>query len=348
MLQKPNPKSKAKENIQYLDKRLKWWKNGDLTSLLTENRVIQQRLKKKLQKREENKQRSFCNLMLAGKVSKAMAFINNDDITLGVHPFSDEVKEHLEKKHPVGKAADPEILLPDNGVAPQPVIYEDIDADLVYKAAKKLQGSGGPSLIDADGWRHMLCSKSYGKASVALCDAIASLAKKLCREEVHPSCLSEFLACRLIPLDKGVDRDGNLGIRPIGIGEVLRRIVGKVVVHSIKEDIITAAGPLQTCAGLKSGIEASIHAMRLIFEDDETEGVLLVDAENAFNNLNRKAAISNIKQLCPSFHRFLANTYQIPAELYVNSNSTADCILSDEGSTQGDVAAMGMYAVGID
>ena len=56
--------------------------------------------------------------------------------------------------------------------------------------------------------------------------------------------------------------------------------MGKVVVHSIKEDIITAAGPLQTCAGLKSGIEASIHAMRLIFEDDETEGVLLVDAEN--------------------------------------------------------------------
>ena len=45
--------------------------------------------------------------------------------------------------------------------------------------------------------------------------------------------------------------------------------MGKVVVGNIKENIIDAAGPLQTCAGLKSGIEASIHAMRKIFEKDE-------------------------------------------------------------------------------
>ena len=86
--------------------------------------------------------------------------------------------------------------------------------------------------------------------------------------------------------------------------------------------------------------------MRIIFECDETEALLLVDAENAFNNLNRKAAIHNIKQLCPPFHRFLSNTYQIPAELHLNDNTGSESILSDEGSTQGDVAAMGMYAVG--
>ena len=60
-----------------------------------------------------------------------------------------------------------------------------------------------------------------------------------------------------------------------------------------------AAGPLQTCSGLKGGIEAAIHAMRLTFEKENTEAVLLVDAENAFNNLNRKAALQNIRQLCP-------------------------------------------------
>ena len=49
-------------------------------------------------------------------------------------------------------------------------------------------------------------------------------------------------------------------MRPIGIGEVLRRIVGKTVIGVIKEDIQEAAGPdsLQSCAGLKSGLEASI------------------------------------------------------------------------------------------
>ena len=39
------------------------------------------------------------------------------------------------------------------------------------------------------------------------------------------------------------------GIRPIGIGEVLRRIIGKAIRWEIKEDIIESAGCLQVCAG---------------------------------------------------------------------------------------------------
>ena len=174
---------------------------------------------------------------------------------------------------------------------------------------------------------------------------MANLAKKLCREDIHPDCLNEFVACRLIPLDKGEDALGNPGVRPIGIGEVLRRIISKVVVGNIRDDIIDAAGPLQTCAGLKSGIEASIHAMKDIFEEESTEALLLVDAENAFNKLNRKAAIHNIKQLCPSFHQFLSNTYQLPAQLIINDSNGSESLSSEEGSTQGDVCAMGMYAV---
>ena len=179
-----------------------------------------------------------------------------------------------------------------------------------------------------------------------LCAAISDLAKKLCRDQINPDTLTEFLANRLIPLDKGADKFGNPGVRPIGVGEILRRIVGKVIVGCIRDDIIQAAGPLQTCAGLKSGIEASIHAMRKIFEREETEALLLVDAENAFNNLNRKTAIHNIRELCPPFFRFLSNTYQTPSKMIINDQTKVDCILSEEGSTQGDVAAMGMYAIG--
>ena len=61
----------------------------------------------------------------------------------------------------------------------------------------------------------------------------------------------EYNACRLIPLDKGRTKDDKPGVRPIGIGEVLRRLVGKLLIHVIKDDITNAAGPLQTCSGLK-------------------------------------------------------------------------------------------------
>ena len=99
-------------------------------------------------------------------------------------------------------------------------------------------------------------------------------------------------------------KDGTPGIRPIGVGEVMRRLIGKLLISVIKKDITTAAGPLQTCSGLKAGIEAAIHAMHDKFEDESTKAILLVDAENAFNKLNRKAALENIKKLCPSFYRY--------------------------------------------
>ena len=43
------------------------------------------------------------------------------------------------------------------------------------------------------------------------------------------------------------------------------------------------AGPLQVCAGQVGGCEAVIHAMRLTFVNQNVEGALLIDAENAFN-----------------------------------------------------------------
>ena len=309
MLQKPSLKSKAKDHCKYLEKRLKLWSDGDLDSIMAENREIQKRLKPIQDKKKEIKEKAFSRLMLLGKVSQAMKFVDSENDTRGVHNLTEEIKQLLLKKHPKAREVNNDILLPTTANDPEPVIYEGINGIAVYNAAKRLQGSGGPTLMDADGWKHILCSKSYGTASTDLCNAIAELAKKLCRESIHPDMLKEFVANRLIPLDKGEDKKGKPGVRPIGIGEILRRIVGKVVVNNIKNDIISAAGPLQTCAGLKSGIEASIHAMRKIYEKDDTEAMMLVDAENAFNNLNREAALHNIKEICPFFHRYLFNTY---------------------------------------
>ena len=43
---------------------------------------------------------------------------------------------------------------------------------------------------------------------------------------------------------------------------------------------------------------------------------------------------------------FLSNTYQVPAKMFINDQEKSDNIWSEEGSTQGDVGAMAMYAVG--
>ena len=120
-------------------------------------------------------------------------WINNDDSVKGVHSLSDEIKEILQQKHPKARDVDPGvILLPGDGDAtspPEPVIYEEITANMVQTTARNMRGSGGPTLVDSDTWEHFLCSKHFGKASLDLCQAIADLTKILCVEEVHPNCL---------------------------------------------------------------------------------------------------------------------------------------------------------------
>ena len=77
----------------------------------------------------------------------------------------------------------------------------------------------------------------------------------------------------------------------------------------LRKDIQEAAGPLQTATGLQGAAEAAIHSMKLIFEQESTDGVILVDARNAFDSLNRKATLHNIRIICPEFPTVLINTY---------------------------------------
>ena len=142
------------------------------------------------------------------------------------------------------------------------------------------------------------------------------------------------IACRLIPRDK------QPGVRLIGVCEVSRRIISKAILNTISSDIQHAAGTLQLCAGQPAGIEAAIHAMCQLYDDDNTEAVLLVDA---FNLLNRQAALHNIRVLCPSQATILGNTYGGTADLFVGG----EVLSSQEGTTQGDPLTMCMYAIGI-
>ena len=103
---------------------------------------------------------------------------------------------------------------------------------------------------------------------------MARLTRLLVSEIVDPHSVEGLVACRLIDLSS---------VRPIGVGEVIRRIIGKCIRWVMKKDIQEAAGPLQMGIGLQSGAEAAIHTIKEIFDCKETDAVILVDASNAFN-----------------------------------------------------------------
>ena len=101
-----------------------------------------------------------------------------------------------------------------------------------------------------------------------------------------------FVACRLIPLDK------NSGLQPVGVDKVLGRIAGKVVMKFVKQDIKEAIGCFQLCTGKEVGCEATIGAIQGILESNEIEAILIVDAENAFNSISRKALLHLTPNTC--------------------------------------------------
>ena len=208
--------------------------------------------------------------------------------------------------------------------------------------ARTTQGGAGPSGTDADAWKRLLCSKSGGKSSETLCNSIANIVRRLASEHVDPTCIDSLLNCRLIPLDK------NPGIRPIGIGEVLRRIMGKAVSTFKKVDAMKAVGPLQLSVGQEGGAEAAAHAMREIYKDEKTQGLLFVDAENAFNSMNRNTALHNVQRICPILSTYLINTYRSPCKLFVANGKKHpnNFIWSSEGKTQGVNAASSFYSIG--
>ena len=116
----------------------------------------------------------------------------------------------------------------------------------------------------------------------------------------------------------------------------------KTILRIAQANIQSAVDSLQLCAWQEAACEAEIHAIRTSFNDEDTEAVLLVDATNAFNALNRQVALQNIRILCPILAPFFINTCHSPSKLFIDGVHNS----SQEGITQGDPLGMVVFATG--
>ena len=346
LLQKPSRQSKSKEHVTVLKRRLAAWRNGDILDLLDECSTIQTRLVKSTPKNTTKAiSKRFADLMKQGKVNAAVKLLTAS-MQGGILPLTDETMTLLHTKHPEPGTLNEDAVYQHQAPPVHPIVFDAITAESVRKAAMNTKGGAGPSGVDADGWRHILVSRNFGLASEELRSELALLIRKLCTEQIEvsrendhtSSNLEALLACRLIPVDKSP------GLRPIGVGEVLRRIAGKVVMSVAKGDVQCSVGSLQVCAGQAGGCEAAIHAMRNVFEDEESDAILLIDAANAFNSMNRATMLENIKKICPIVYTYAFNCYATHARLFVLGGQE---IRSCEGTTQGDPPSMAFYAIGL-
>ena len=180
LLQKPSKASKAKDHLKALERRLRLWEEGNVTELVNESKTIQERLSStNSQMNIEKLSCKFKQLIQKGNVNGALLLLTNN-MSNGILPLSHETLQMLSLEYPEAKQAPCEVLLQGPKRQILSIVYEDIDEDLVKKAAIKTKGGCGPSGLDAESWCRILVSNQFGTSALDLQTSIANFVKCLC------------------------------------------------------------------------------------------------------------------------------------------------------------------------
>ena len=147
-----------------------------------------------------------------------------------------------------------------------------------------------------------------------------------------PSCIIPFLCgASLLACQK---KDGRL--RPIAIGEVLRRLISKCVARAVQSEAVSFLSPLQVGVGIPGGCEAIVHSLASLLNDcsipPESRCTLLVDFSNAFNSIDRGLMFEEARARIPSMSSWLECCYGSQPVLFLGEHTILSCC----GVQQGD------------
>ena len=213
---------------------------------------------------------------------------------------------------------------------------------------------------DGTGWRYehvITICKADVEAKAAIEELIVSMATTTLPDDVRPF----FTASRLSALTKAKG-----GIRPLGIGTVFSRMVGRLHTARLRPtkdedtDVLQIEGVAKTLLGAgqtgvltPGGQEIVVHSLQLTMQEHPEWIFVELDATNAFNTLARNAIFKNAHAIAPELLPWLRTTYLHPSALYyiagddVVAEVNGVRLESKEGCRQGDPLGSLFYTLGI-
>ncbi|CEM28798.1 unnamed protein product [Vitrella brassicaformis CCMP3155] len=214
---------------------------------------------------------------------------------------------------------------------------------------KALKTAARGSAQGPTGWRYEHLRAIHDATShVPLTKLVDDIVQSNIPDHVRPILGS----ARLIGLEK-TDDDGSLtgGVRPIAIGEVLRRWVTRAICFLHRERFGEALSPHQYAVGVSSGAEKCIAAIRTFLGSgaaDEKRVVLSLDAKNAFSTISRQAILEGVNDLFPELTDFFLQWYGASSDLwFAHYDGTVRTIASTQGTQQGDSGGPVWYVCGL-
>ena len=313
--------------------RLRRWRAGEYAQLWREAvdlTKVPPKKKKKNRGGEEKTQEKrnaerAATLAEDAQFTKALQALTS----AGMAPPTPANVKTMKEKHPEARVQP--APLPTTEV-PQ-LSFSQVEVD---KAVKKFRrGSApGPSGLRPEHVKSTL-QAAPGRRDKAL-QSLTRLVNVMVKGEV-PTEIAPFLSgARLHAANK---KDG--GIRPIAIGNLLRRLVAKCCASKLQDKAAAVLGPHQLGVGVPGACEGIVHTVRKLLEADPSLFCLQVDLVNAFNLVNRDAAMEAVLQNFPEVLAWVKTCYGQPSHLLFGLVTLS----SQLGFQQGDPLASLLFSL---
>lgn len=309
-------------------------KSGRIKTVIAESVAIQHALtkKKKLNRKSKKKTNWISDVrkqVQEGEINRASRTLADE--ASAVVPPTNEIFQQMSQMFP--RAKDGSELLP---VADSNATnLTHFNAKDIMNEVVKLQGAGGPSLVDAKVFKRLILNKTFGTLATRIVKAIAAILNRMSLEQMSNQEIEPLVAVRMVAIKKP---DGTF--RPVGIAEIVRLLIAKTIAKAIKREVKEVTGSRQV-AGLQNCCEAAYKALNEMYEN--SSAVLILDAEGAFNNISRKGILKSVASNVPDAYQVIRNLYENPIPAHYNGKKFS----IENGTIQGCPLSTSMYDLGI-
>jgi hypothetical protein len=194
----------------------------------------------------------------------------------------------------------------------------------------------GPSGSRAAHWAVVL-------QTPAAFEAVAKVADRMAAADLPEAALEGLAPVCLHPLKKKPE-----GIRPVGAGESLRRIVGRALLQERSSVVAEGVGKQQLGAGLRGGGEKLAHAVRATAEARPEDVRVALDLSNAFGTMLRDPALREAARVVPELEGYLAMFLERDTKYrFIRADGEATWLRASEGAEQGDVWGPILYSLAL-
>jgi hypothetical protein len=256
---------------------------------------------------------------------------------------------------------------------PEPPAGLDADEDFEYKlgTVEIPTGGGGTAEVPSiefvksrlkRGIAQSLSGARYEHYKCLPSDLLELMVTKILNGDTSEGARSIITTCRGFALDKGGRK-----VRPVQIGEAIRRIAARVVCVQDNQTIAALLTPvMQFGVAVKGGIEYAYHSVRLHMlsayddfeqryysgddrsDDDDVPGILKVDYTNGYNSTQRSRMLAQVEVKLPHLLRFARYCYaQVAKVVIMHKGATVRVLDSKFGSQQGDPLGGHFFALSI-